>query len=228
MASADGLPERYASYSHPFSWTGCYLGANVGYGWGRKDVQDNPASNFPLGTAMWVDTDGVLGGGQLGCNYQLSRTIVVGVEGDISAANLTGSHDIASSTFPVLVHASAETNWISTVTGRIGYSFERSMLYAKGGVAWAHDKYAGDWTYTPIPLSGSVSATETRSGFTFGLGFEHAIGANWSVKLEYDYMNFGTSTVTMPVFAQGTFQGNYVGDIDQTIHTVKAGINYRF
>ena len=101
-------------------------------------------------------------------------------------------------------------------------SFDRSLIYAKGGAAWAEDKYSGVWTV--LGFTGAVSAKETRTGWTVGGGWEYALWKSLSAKIEYNYLDFGTDRVSFPAGAFGT----YVGDIDETIHVIKVGLNYRF
>jgi outer membrane immunogenic protein len=235
IASAADMPVKAPAYNAPvataYNWTGCYIGGHVGYGWGRKHNTDNSNSDWFLGQAIDVDTHGVLGGGQVGCNYQFTSNFVIGIEGTLSAADINGSTTVSTAITPGLLNvvASAKTDWLATMTGRLGYSFDRSLLYMKGGVAWAHDRYGGDWSVAVIgngTIAGSVSATETRTGWVIGAGWEYAFAKNWSATLEYNYMDFGTQTINFPVSAPGF--GTYIGDINQKIQTVTAGINYRF
>ena len=81
-----------APVSDRYSWTGCYLGAHVGYGWGDPINTDNPNSAWFAGAPIKVDTDGVLGGGQVGCDYQATANLVLGIEGSGSAADLSLIH----------------------------------------------------------------------------------------------------------------------------------------
>jgi outer membrane immunogenic protein len=206
-------PDRY-------SWTGCYLGAHVGYGWGDPTNTDNPGSDWFAGAPIKVDTDGVIGGGQLGCDYQATSNLVIGIEGSGSGADLNGSAIVNA---PLAsVNAKVDTDRLATLTGRVGVSFDRSLIYAKGGAAWAEDKYSGVWTV--LGFTGAVSAKETRTGWTVGGGWEYALWKSLSAKIEYNYLDFGTDRVSFPAGAFGT----YVGDIDETIHVVKVGLNYRF
>lgn len=229
-AIAADLPAKSPVYAKApvmasvFSWTGCYVGAHAGYGWGRKSVTDNPASDWLLGAPFAVDTSGFLGGGQVGCNYQASRNFVVGVEGDFSFADIKGSAAVPTNLLVSLI-ARARTDWLATATARAGYSFDRSLIYVKGGGAWAHDIYGGDWNFGGGFL-GTVGATEIRSGWVVGAGFEYAVTNNWTAKIEYNYMDFGTKAVSFPVAAPGF--GTYVGNINQKIQTVKIGVNYLF
>jgi outer membrane immunogenic protein len=201
-----------------FSWTGCYIGGHIGGGWGRKDLSKGEA--FPLVSGFHDEIDGFLGGVQSGCDYQFDRNWVIGIEGQFSWSNIKGSFS-ADPFFSVkgfgAVAFTAKTDWITTLTGRVGYTVDRWMIYGKGGVAWARDKYS------LVPSSGFTAAgTETRAGWTAGVGFEYAFWNSWSAKLEYNYMDFGNKRVAL----LGPDTVDF--DIDQKIHAVKFGINYRF
>jgi len=205
-----------------YNWTGCYIGAHVGYGWGHATNTDDPSSNWFLGQAVDVNGNGLLGGGQIGCDYQFTSNFVIGIQGDLAAAGISGSTLVNAA--PITVNAHAKTDWLGTVTGRLGYSFDSNLLYVKGGVAFAHDKYSGDWS--AFGFSGTASGTDTRTGWLLGFGLEHAFDKNWSANIEYNYTGFGTHAVSFPVPPPGF--GTYIGDISQRIQTVKLGINYRF
>src|SRR5262249_2571956 len=139
--------------------------------------------------------------------------------------------------------ASSRTDFIATATGRLGYAFGRlgeGMVYAKGGAAWAHDKYqfngqvltsaCGVVTAGGCVLVNSFvtpfhfGASETRVGWTVGAGVEWAVWENWSVKLEYDYLDFGSRTVTFndPLLGPANIS------VSERISEVKLGVNYRF
>lgn len=219
-----------------FTWTGCYLGGHAGAGWGRKDFSepDTFGDFADPGEAIRVDTGaGFLGGGQIGCNYQFARNWVFGVEGDFSWADLKG--DAVDPFFsgkhgnPITFHA--KTDWITDVAGRFGYAWDRWMLYGKGGVAWAHDKYAiGNLLFFNDRFcfnSAGCNPTgiETRTGWTAGIGIEWAFWTNWSAKVEFDHYDFGTKQVTL--FDPVADRSGLV-DVKQRIEAVKFGLNYRF
>jgi len=195
----------------PFSWTGCYVGGNVGYGWGRKDFSDVPSPGVFTGEGLPVDTSGFLGGGQLGCNYQFAPSWVVGIEGDISAGDISGH--ATSSTGAVF---DAKTDWLASVTGRVGYAWDRWLAYAKGGGAWAGDKYTASY-------GGEWNASETRSGLTIGAGLEWAFADNWSARLEYDFYAFGTRNVVFTYTDESATLS-----VKQQIQALMFGVNYRF
>jgi outer membrane immunogenic protein len=220
-ASAADLP-IYTKAPPAWSWTGCYIGGHVGYGWGRESFTDN--NNAALlrfagtGNSVVDNTRGPLGGGQVGCNYQLAKNWLIGVEGDFSAANIMGTATdpfFSAKAGPI----GADTTWLATATGRVGYVWDRWLVYGKGGAAWAHNKY------DLMPGVQDFFAAETRSGWTVGGGIEWALMPKWSAKVEFDYYDFGTRT---GVQLTDKF-GNIVNaDIRPQIEAVKLGINYRF
>jgi outer membrane immunogenic protein len=201
-ATAADLPVKAAPMQTPlpWNWTGFYIGGHFGAGWGTKEfaLVDDPFE------AKQVQVNGFLGGGQVGYNYQVGW-VVLGVEGDIGAADIKGND------FPFAV----KTDWLATITGRIGATIGPALLYVKGGVAWAHDKYT---------FCCEVTTTETRIGWVFGTGIEYAFTRNWSGKVEYNYLDFGTKDI---VWCEGS-ECSDPYSVKQRIHTVKAGVNYRF
>jgi outer membrane immunogenic protein len=196
-----------------FTWTGCYIGGHLGGGWGQKTVS---VPNLAPGVSVTGDTSGFLGGGQLGCNLQFGSNWVIGVEGDGSGSDIRG--DITQTVLGITGTAHAQTDWIASATGR------RWLLYAKGGAAWAGDKYSA---FIPV-FNEQLEASETRTGWTVGGGIEWAFWSNWSAKAEYDYYDFGTRTITLT----GTFAGTPIQvpgvNVRQRISVGKFGINYRF
>lgn len=221
-----------------YNWTGCYLGGHAGWGWGRKDVSAGNINSIVTGNALFSgfrdEIDGFLGGVQAGCNYQVNPNWVFGIEGQWSWSNLKG--DFFRDPFfsnkgatPTPSTFSVRTDWLGTLAARFGYTWDRWMLYGKAGFAWAHDKYsfAGIILGTPVVIGDS----ETRTGWMLGVGVEHAFWNNWSAKLEYNYMDFGNERVTLAGLALNpnlTVPTSSTVDIDQRIHVVKIGLNYRF
>jgi hypothetical protein len=128
--------------------------------------------------------NGFLGGAQVGFNWQLNSWLVLGAEGQFSWADVDGSTPCL-----VVVKCTSQVNWIATAAGRIGYTFDRTMLFAKVGVAWADTDYSA--TFGPF----SATASDTRTGLMIGAGVEHAFCQNWSAKIEYNYMDFDTESL---------------------------------
>ena len=112
-----------------------------------------------------------------------------------------------------------ETEWTSTATARIGAAFDRLLVYGKGGVAFAHDLSS----LNDI-AGGNASTNLTRVGWTAGAGLEYALGSNWSAKIEYDYLGFGSEALNLPT---PTFPA-YSSSASLNVQEVKAGLNFRF
>jgi outer membrane immunogenic protein len=201
-----------------YNWTGCYIGGHVGGLWVRKDwrVTVNQA------VIGGHDADGWLGGGQVGCNYQAGNW-VFGIQGDYAWANASGSNqDLVS---PVLYDRS-RVDGLGSVTGRVGYAFDRFLPYVKGGVAWERDRY--NTYFGPLTTQPGVifsTASETRQGWTVGIGGEYVFWKTLSAFIEYDYYDFGTKTNNFTVVTNGVQQ---FSDIREKKSVVKAGLNWKF
>jgi outer membrane immunogenic protein len=188
-----------------YNWTGCYIGGQFGSLFEQED----------WGLLGSHHGTGLLAGGQLGCNYQIS-TWVFGVQGDIAWSDTSGSHtDLVSG-----LTDQSKIDLLSSVTGRFGYAWDRLLTYAKAGGAWTHDKY--DMLFADNTTFASTS--ETRSGWTVGGGFEYAITYNLSMFFEYDYYDFGTRTVN---FTSVTGASQLV-DIRERESAVRVGANWKF
>jgi outer membrane immunogenic protein len=220
-----------------FTWTGFYFGVHGGGGWGHTDVNGSPYTVAPNGPVViapppvGVDVSGWLAGGQIGANYQ-AGSWVVGAEADVSGANLTGSTTCISTPIvagvviarlPLPANCGVKVVGLGTIAGRLGFALDRTLVYSKGGAAWANNKY--DLTSEDILLLPTFSGNETKWGWMLGAGVEYAFFDNWSAKIEYNYLAFSTSnhqfTDSTGVFFLDT-------RIQQKLHLVKAGINYRW
>jgi outer membrane immunogenic protein len=194
-----------------FSWTGFYVGAHFGAGWGTGEANLVLPAALPLTS---TNVNGWLGGVQAGYNHQIGQW-VLGIEGDFSWADIKG-------TSPCLVglSCSGKAKWLADITGRVGVSVDRALVYIKGGVAWAETEYS----FTAAPGFGA-STTDTRIGGLFGAGVEYAVSRNLSAKIEYNYIDYGSENQNFNVLL---IPGGVTASINQSLHTVKAGANYRF
>jgi outer membrane immunogenic protein len=202
-----------------YSWTGCYIGVEGGGAWGRSRHISGDPGTTGLNITNDYDVSGGLVGAEAGCNYQVERW-VFGVEGDWSWTDANGcsGHVV----FPAY-SGCTNNNWYATVTGRLGVAFDRSLVYAKGGVAFADQ----DHVITFNGVTTTDNPSNTRTGWTVGAGWEYALFDNWSAKIEYDFMDFGKESTTF------NYSANPAGlqerwNIDQQVHVVKVGLNYRF
>lgn len=191
-----------------YSWTGFYIGGQVGAGAGRSSWSDPFGSNNTFaGSASF------LGGGSLGANYQWN-TLVLGVEGNFDWTRIKGS---GTDSFGDAI--GTETQWTSTVAGRVGAAFNRLLIYGKGGAAFARDRS----TFTDIAGNSAIS-TFTRTGWIAGVGLEYGITQSWSAKIEYDYLSFGSQPLN---FTTATPTA-YASSATLNAQEIKAGINFRF
>lgn len=234
LVRADGYEPRYAGLP-PFSWTGLYVGYQMGGAWGETRVSD------PFGPSIFgdkINTPGPFVGGVVGYNWQ-SKATVFGLEADVNWADLDGTNTcFAFSGFFISANCRSHTNAFGTLTGRLGVVTGPSgstMYYVKGGAAWEDNKLeatAGGGFFSPNPTTANAS----KWGWTVGGGVEHALGGNWSVKAEYDFLSFGNSTITTPVtgfqFAPPApvvvLVPGVAASASQDIHEFKVGLNYRF
>jgi len=224
-----------------WSWTGFYVGANGGYSWGRSNA--SVLSTSPLGVNIRQNVDGGLGGIQVGYNWQVDPKWVLGLEADIQGTGERGrSIDplvavrIGSIGLSGSTNNSTDLPWFATFRGRVGLLADPSLLlYATGGLAVGEVKFGTQATLTaqlfdgnsntpigaPVTVvNAAVSESKTRVGWTAGAGVEKKFNRNWSAKLEYLYIDLGSST-----YFGGTANSTSVSFHD---HILRAGINYQF
>jgi opacity protein-like surface antigen len=231
------------AYIGPTSWTGFYIGGFAGVDYGTTDMRF--ANND--GNKVWAA--GGIGGGQAGYNYQVNKW-VFGIEGDLGAANIKGSRtcgfgnglnaanaQVLGVFTPAYFACTDRADWVATATARVGYAYERTLLYVKGGAAFTNDRVNGGCIVNPAqnvvvaganPLcfdqsgasSNGFNTSSNRTGWTLGYGTEFDLGQNWSAKAEYDYIDFGRKTL---LISDGTLMSDH-----PTTSQVKIGVNYRF
>jgi len=202
----------------PWSWTGLYVGVHIGGGWFVKEQTITAGVPIVIVNENNYSGSGILGGGQVGINYQMGPW-VIGAEAQFSAADLDGKN---SCMFAVVALLNCRTNvdGIGTIAARLGYASDRTLYYVKGGGAWAHDQYTISSSITPFQ---TFRVDDTRWGWMFGAGIEHAFYGNWSGKIEYNFLDLGTDTINFPgLFA--TLGVNEAVDTRQRIHLIKAGV----
>jgi outer membrane immunogenic protein len=220
-----------------YSWTGCYVGGNGGGMWVQKDFTLTGSPPVPLGLPVpglpslvglpvpigfgGHDVNSGVAGVQVGCNYQFAGGWVIGIQGDFDWANATGSH-----IDPVIniTTVSSSTKSLASVTGRIGYAWDRFLGYVKGGGAWERDDYS--WINTTFGTF-AFTGSETRGGWTVGVGGEYAF-LDWLTGFfEFDYYDFGTRNVSMTGAVIGV-PNTVFFNIHEKKSVVKAGLNFKF
>lgn len=260
-AHAADLPRRaIAPAATPlpvFTWTGFYAGVNAGYAWGR-DTVSNTSSDEDLQDSLHglgaervkLKSGGFTGGGQLGYNYQLSSGFVAGLEGDVEYVGLRRKRKLdnsfsfappgadLTSTGAESYAVRSSTDVLSTVRGRLGYAFDRILVYGTGGVAFGNvaNRYSltsvettsRGGTVTDVDTGGSLAghSSQVKTGYVFGGGVEYALpqanftGNGMTLRAEYLHYDLGRQTLP-PQTALNTKVRNE-GDL------VRAGVNYKF
>jgi outer membrane immunogenic protein len=214
-----------------YNWSGFYIGAHGGYAWGRNEADAFDGAGALISTTT-RDTDGWFAGGQVGVNWQFHPNWLIGIEGDLSGANIKGALTSCTATGCA---ASASTNdWFGTLRGRVGLVFGPLLVYGTGGGAWMDNSVSRTITCTgggcpavstPSVLVGQVAtASSTLTGWVVGGGIEWGFAPGWTAKLEYQHMEFNY-----------TYDYNYTLaaafrriDSDYHVNTIRVGINYLF
>jgi len=234
IASAADLPAKAPVYKTPVavapSWTGFYIGANVGGGWGNQSV--NYAANdltaaflFFLGAPPPASftTSGALAGLQLGYNWQFAGNWLAGLEADFDWSGIKGSglSGGAGVIAPFTSTVEEKLNWLGTVRARLGYLPADNLLaFVTGGFAYGRVEYTGNYNVgaptfnsgvvlgSPYTFSCAANATcfsgssgTTATGWTVGGGLEYALAQSWTVKAEYMYVSLGAKSVTETALA---------------------------
>jgi outer membrane immunogenic protein len=187
-----------AVMSPAYNWSGFYIGAMGGFGWGSDDNEGS----------------GGFGGGTIGYNWQFPGSqFVFGVEVDAAGASIKDS--FTEDQGGILVTFDSKINSFGSVTGRAGFAMDAALIYAKGGYAWANHKASISALGTTLS-----SDSQTHSGYTIGGGLEYLFTPSWSAKAEYMYTSLGGETYNLGGFPLDS------GNLD--FHTIKVGVNYHF
>ena len=202
------------------NWTGCYVGATAGGLWSEQSwLNRTPGGAFYNQSLGSHDVESFIGGVQAGCDYQVAGGFLIGVQGDYGWTDAVGSHPSTRET-GVTYHSGIDG--LGTVTGRVGYGWNRLLGYVKAGGAWQQDDY---WATTTI-LGTAYRESVTRSGWTVGGGGEYALTPRLSAFVEYNHYDFGDPVVGLTPQVAGLPRA-FV-KLDETSDVVRAGINLRF
>jgi outer membrane immunogenic protein len=200
-------PEPVPTY---YNWSGIYIGGHLGGGFSDK------CFTFAGASDGCHDGDGFLGGGQIGFNLQ-SGQFVFGAEFSGSWADISGGHN--ATLIPADAYRS-DVNTILLLTGRVGMTFDRLLLYVNGGGAWVRDEYE----YSAAGV-GTSTTKQNRTGWTVGAGVEYGFTPNWSLAAQYNYVDLGDKDVT---FGGAAAPFPFTDSVDQQLHLATVRLNYRF
>jgi outer membrane immunogenic protein len=228
-------PNRGAAPLPVFSWTGCYAGVNGGWGWGKSDFTQRNASTFTHSSSTTftattgIDTSGAVFGGQIGCDLQFGN-LVIGVQGMAAGADINGSATHHTPLGDGIV--SVKTEWLASVTGRVGVVVfdPRALFYGKVGGAWS------SWQVTFNVPAGAFAAnligtdTLSLSGLTFGGGFSFAFAPGWSAFIEVNHYDFGNTNFFNSVTHGNTlfhFEDTFANSLDlkSSFDVITIGVN---
>lgn len=230
---AAGAP-AFAQTAGDTSWSGPYVGLNLGYGGGdfKYDASGttDTAGADPASARLRQSSSGVIGGGQIGYNHELSNGVVLGVETDIAAADIGAKTSLSS--VDSLGNTSATSvkskiDYLGTVRGRIGKAMfdGRFVPYVTGGFAYGGVKSSGYDNAT-----GFSTPTSTQTGWTAGAGAEYALTTHLSMKAEYLYTDLGRDNVANggDYSVGGATLYNASASEKATANVMRVGVNYRF
>jgi outer membrane immunogenic protein len=213
----------------PFTWTGFYIGANIGGAWAQHTVTD---SFYGVTFDTETSNGRFIGGGQVGFNYEFGGGFVLGLEAEFDgiASNNSNNVGVFVTALGDTVAITSNNRWLATVAARFGWAFNNWMLYGKAGGGWVS---TNGLTVTDLTTGESISSSgNTASGWLAGVGFEWAFLNNWTLKLEYDYLGLNNRTFVVPAGPQITpFEIDFVGDTfsgHRNVQMVKVGLNYLF
>jgi outer membrane immunogenic protein len=200
-----------------YDWSGFYIGANGGWGSSRNCWGIVPVGGVTIADGCASRSGGVFGG-QLGYRWQ-SGQFVFGVEGQGDWADLSGSR--VSVNFPGF-QTGVKVEALGLITGQIGYAWNASLFYLKGGAATVKDRYTV-WTNPGGVLA--ATASSNKWGGTVGVGWEYGFAPNWSAGIEYDRLFMGDANNSFSFAGFGAGAANRIGQ-DVDIFTIR--VNYKF
>ena len=209
------MPQRQPVVAIVPSWAGPYIGVQAGYLSSGGEITFPGSGEFHL-----IDPKGFAGGVVVGTGMQWGHT-VAGIEGDVSFVDARSTIDTGLGPDPAVTQLQTTINWNSHVRGRLGYGFDRTLLYVAGGLALAGVENKA------FDNAAGVTATwnDTRVGWTLGGGVEHRVAPQATVRLEYLYDNYGTRTLAAQSFGFTNFSER---EHKLDTHTLRAGVNWRF
>ena len=197
-----------------FSWTGAYIGGQIGYGWGKSSFSDADGWGS-------LKPDGFLGGVYAGYNFDVGSNFILGIDGDITYNNLKDSYSEFDPADGITTSLDSRLRWSGAVRARAGVAFDRFMPYIAGGVAFGSVKNSISLSDGVITVGDSQSKTHT--GWTIGGGVDYAATDNVILRLEYRYTDYGRKDFS------GGFDGfEYESRNKFKTNEIRLGVAYKF
>jgi outer membrane immunogenic protein len=249
-AMAADLAPYYKAPAPPvaWSWTGFYIGGNLGWAGGSNNNLTNTGTDTGtggLGSALaagqipgtvGVSNNGFIGGGQIGYNWQLSPFWVAGVEADFdglgnnSSTSVFAFPGVLGGPVPFTTTFTSGLDTLGTVRARLGWLWTPALLaYATGGFAYGETKVGSSFTCATCgpPAAIANTSTSTSTGWTVGAGLEWKFAQAWSAKVEYLYVDLGSQSSTIN-YSYGANTSSLTSTVDQRENIVRVGLNYKF
>ena len=214
LPSRKMAPPAYVAPAPIFTWTGLYVGVNGG-GW-----FNNSRITALGGIPGKLGGGGGLIGGTVGYNWQTAGHVVVGMEADLDYRTKT------TVTAPFASSSQTNDGYLGTVRGRVGYGFDRALIYVTGGLAYGNA--AAPNALASLPLAAFFTRSGQpglQAGWTAGAGVEFAVTNNWSVKGEYLYADPGSKSIA---YTNATTLLPATPVERTADHIARVGVNYRF
>ena len=214
-ASAADLPSRKVvaapmlSPAPVYSWEGLYVGLDLGYAW------QSAAFNNVGAVSNNFNPNGIIGGAYLGYNFQVTPSVVLGLEGDIEGGSVKKSINPIAFAIPFGSNIALTNDFRAWIRARAGVSVDRALFYVTGGVAFANFNLKSTWG-----ALFSEQWNQGRSGWTLGGGLEYAFANNWVGRVEYRFSSFGNFSHFSP----------FVGPTTQRVNdsAIRVGLAYKF
>ncbi|QEN84945.1 porin family protein [Labrys sp. KNU-23] len=220
--------EPVAPIATAYDWTGFYVGAQAGYGWGTAhEVVNGVLPIFQPEAIVTNRPKGVFGGLHAGYNYQFGGNFVLGAEADINISAMKSSDKpvtpaglIAVAGYPVPLAGNTKQKWFGSARLRAGYAFDRFLPYVTGGIAYG-DVTAGFNGINGNQVTASVS--QAKVGWTVGAGLEYAFTDHLTARVEYRYSAYGKANkfVTDSRGSQGWLP------TELKVNDVRIGLSYK-
>jgi outer membrane immunogenic protein len=246
-ALAADLPPRMVTKSpvmvaQVYNWSGCYIGGNAGGKWTRTtdDVSIGATAATPAQTVSFgSDTNtSFIGGGQIGCQWQ-SGSWVFGLEGDADWQRSRTTRTLGATPLPANVLVGGDSfdvrsDWQASARGRLGYAWDRMLLYVTGGAAFTNVKVGSNFIATGVFPASATTDSKTLVGATVGGGVEYALSQSWSLGVEGRWSWYGNQTFSGgTVAAFGPVGGTFLfAPASQTLRIdtfeVTGRLNYKF
>lgn len=212
--AADAVVDEVVVVDEGFNWSGVYVGVQAGYGWGDTIISNDVAAD-----EIDIDIDGGFGGGHVAARWQFN-SFTLGAEAEINYSDVSGSTTLTdgllSSTF------SSDVNWFGSVNAEVGLPFDRILIYATAGIAFADIDYEATTNLFPGFV---LSDSDNSVGWTAGFGADYAVTDNIVVGARYRYYDFGDADFS--AFQDGQiFVSERTYDTD--LHTVSLKAAYKF